>query len=363
VRFVSRVTALSALLEGVKARLMGQTRGVPSLLEHVPLILWTTDAELRITSAFGAGLTAAGRPGRSAMGGHLADLLGGEEPAAPTIKAHRRAFAGEAATCEQPWEGRVLHVTVEPLRNADRAAIHGAIGLALDITDRKRAEGELARLAAIVESSDDAIIAQRLDGIITAWNGGAERLYGFAAAEAVGRSIAIIIPPERPSELPAILARIARGDRLDHYEAVRVRKDGTRVEVCLSVTPIRDRAGRILGASSIARDVSDRKRAERAEQQVQPLRAVANLAVAAAHEINNPLAVVAGQLHLLTRRTEDPASRHRIAIALEAADRVRDVVARLGRFTRARVPDAPSRPPAAANSQRSSEDPEHPRVA
>ena len=355
--------SVSALLDGVKARLLGRAAGIPLPLAQVPLILWTTDAELRITSALGAGLTAMGRHPRSVVGMRLADLLGGEEPASPTISAHRRALAGRPAACEQTWDERVLQVTVEPLRSGDREAIHGAIGIALDITDRKRAEVELARLAAIVESSDDAIIAKRVDGIITAWNGGAERLYGWPAAEAGGRSIAIIIPPDRPSELPAILGRIARGDHLHRYEAVRVRKDGTRVDVSLSVSPVRDRTGRIVGASVVARDVGDRKRAERAEQQVEALRAVASLAVAAAHEINNPLAVVAGQLHLLARRTEDPGFRHRVSIALEAADQIRDVVARLSRFTRVRVPDSAFGQPGITNFERSSEDPEHPRVA
>jgi PAS domain S-box-containing protein len=216
-------------------------------------------------------------------------------------------------------------------------------------------EAELARLQAIVESSDDAIVATRLDGIITAWNAGAERLYGWAASEAVGRSIAIVTTPDRPSELPAILGRIARGERLDRYEAVRVRKDGTRIEVSLSVSPIRDGSGRVIGASAIARDIGSRRRAERAEEQTEALRSVARLAVATAHEVNNPLAVVAGQLHLLARRTEDPTVRHRIGMALEAADRIRDVVARLARFSRARI--------AGRDVQRPSEDPEHPRVA
>ncbi|MDF3041567.1 MAG: signal transduction histidine kinase, partial [Thermomicrobiales bacterium] len=118
-------------------------------------------------------------------------------------------------------------------------------------------------LAAIVESSDDAIIGKTLQGTITSWNRGAERLYGYAAAEAVGQPISLIIPPELPSELPGIMARLRRGERIDHYETVRVRKDGTRLDVSVSISPMRDDADRIVGAASIGRDITERTRAER----------------------------------------------------------------------------------------------------
>lgn len=128
-------------------------------------------------------------------------------------------------------------------------------------------------LAAIVESSDDAIITKTIDGTITSWNRGAEVLYGHTAAEAVGRPISLIIPPDRPDELPSIMARLRRGKRVDHYETVRVRKDGVRLDVSVSISPIRNDAGTIVGAASIGRDISERTRAERErralEQQAQ----------------------------------------------------------------------------------------------
>ena len=128
-------------------------------------------------------------------------------------------------------------------------------------------------LAAIVESSDDAIITKTLDGTITSWNRGAELLYGHTAAEAIGRPISLIIPPERPDELPSIMARLRRGERVDHYETVRLRKDGARLDVSVSISPIRNDAGTIVGAASIGRDISERTRAERErralEQQAQ----------------------------------------------------------------------------------------------
>jgi PAS domain S-box-containing protein len=117
-----------------------------------------------------------------------------------------------------------------------------------------------AWLAAIVDSSDDAIIGKTLQGIITSWNKGAERLYGYSAAEVVGQSMARLIPADRPQELEDILTRLQRGERIDHYETVRLRKDGRLIEVSVTVSPIEDAAGRIVGASAIARDITDRKR-------------------------------------------------------------------------------------------------------
>ena len=118
-------------------------------------------------------------------------------------------------------------------------------------------------LAAIVESSDDAIIGKTLQGTITSWNQAAERIYGYAADEAVGQPISMIIPEEWPDELPSIMARLRRGERIDHYETVRVHKDGARIDVSVSISPIRDEAGDIVGAASIGRDITERMRAER----------------------------------------------------------------------------------------------------
>jgi PAS domain S-box-containing protein len=120
-----------------------------------------------------------------------------------------------------------------------------------------------ALLAAIVESSDDAIASKTLDGIVTSWNQAAERLFGYAAAEMIGRPIAVLAAPGRENEMPAILERIRRGEGVDHYDTVRRRKDGTLVEISLTVSPVRDARGRIVGASKVARDISERRRAER----------------------------------------------------------------------------------------------------
>ncbi len=139
------------------------------------------------------------------------------------------------------------------------------VAVSIDISERKRAEEVGARLAAIVESSDDAIVSKDLDGITLSWNRGAERLFGYAAEEVIGQPVAILIPPDRHDEEPGILERIRRGARVDHYETVRRRKDGSLVEISLTVSPVTNAEGRVVGASQIARDITERRRAQ--EQQ------------------------------------------------------------------------------------------------
>ena len=133
-----------------------------------------------------------------------------------------------------------------------------------DVTERKQAERTTSLLAAIVDSSDDAIISKKLDGTITSWNQSAERLFGYKAEEAIGQHITLIVPWERRSEEEDILRRLAGGERVDHFETVRKRKDGTHLDVSLTISPIRDAAGRVIGASKVARDITERKQAERA---------------------------------------------------------------------------------------------------
>ena len=172
-------------------------------------------------------------------------------------------------TTRRRKDGRLINValTVSPVRDAKGITI-GAATIVRDITERKGAERVIAEVqglvSAIVASSDDAILSKDLDGVITSWNRGAERIFGYSAEEMIGSSILKIIPPDRHPEETAILSKLRRGERVDHYETVRCRKDGGLVDISITVSPLRDIAGNIIGASKIARDISEQKRAKTA---------------------------------------------------------------------------------------------------
>ena len=163
-----------------------------------------------------------------------------------------------------PARGPERHIgaTIHVVRDARGHPVR-MVGTALDITDRKRAELVALRLAAIVESSDDAIIGKTIEGVITSWNPAAERIFGYTASEVIGQRLLLLIPPERHNEEAEILARIAVGERVRHFETVRVRKDGRRIDISVMISPIKDATGRIVGASKIARDITLIKERER----------------------------------------------------------------------------------------------------
>ena len=159
--------------------------------------------------------------------------------------------------------GRLTSVIYNATVYRDEAGgVAGVFAAARDITERKKAEQEWSRLAAIVDSSDDAIIGKTLDGTIVSWNSGAEKIYGYADTEIVGRHISVLVPPDQVDEIDGILARIWDGNPVHHYETVRIRKDGSPIQISLTLSPIRNRDGRVVGASTIARDITARKLAE-----------------------------------------------------------------------------------------------------
>jgi PAS domain S-box-containing protein len=166
-------------------------------------------------------------------------------------------------------EGSIFWVdaTIVPLLDSEGKP-RQYITIRTDITERKRLEEIRERLAAVVESSDDAIISKTLDGTITAWNFGAEKVFGYSSAEAVGKSLGMLLPPERANEESDILARIVRGESVEHFETVRLRKDGKRIDVSATISPIKDSSGAIVGASKIARDITERERAEEVIRQL-----------------------------------------------------------------------------------------------
>ncbi len=184
-----------------------------------------------------------------------------------------------------------------PLKRAD-GSIYAVAGISTDITERKKAEENSARLATIVEQSEDAIVTKDLDGIIRTWNAGAERLFGYTAAEVIGKPVTILFPPERLDEEPKILGRIQNGERIEHFDTVRRRKDGTLVNISLAVSPIRDRSGNLLGASKVARDITERVRsrelleqtvAERTASLREAVEQMEEFSYSVAHDLRAPL--------------------------------------------------------------------------
>ena len=185
------------------------------------------------------------------------------------IRTRRGERTQDYETRRRHKNGRVIEVciTMVPIRD-DSGQVASIVHLANDVTERRRleaAERDQLFLAAIISSADDAIISKDLNGIVTTWNKAAQRLFGYTADEMVGRPIATLIPADHPDEEPQILERIRRGERIEHYETRRRRKDGRIIDVSITISPIRDRLGRVTGASKIARDITERKRWQKAE--------------------------------------------------------------------------------------------------
>jgi PAS domain S-box-containing protein len=215
-----------------------------------------------------------------------------------------------------------------------------AMVLAAAVADSRRGEAARSRLAEIVESSQDAIIGTALDGTILTWNSGATSLYGYAAEDAIGRSVSILAPPHRPDEVPGIHERIGRGEKVEAFETLRMTKDGRILTVSLTISPVTDASGRVLGTSGIARDVTERKRADEAARQAETLLSVTRLANAAAHEINNPLTTILLPLQLLALEQPDGSeSKRRLKVAIDAAERIRLIVARMQQIMKLEVAD------------------------
>ena len=209
----------------------------------------------------------------------------------------------ETVRLAQGGERIEVSLALSPIKAAT-GEVTGVSRIARDVRKRRRLDELRGRLAAIVDSSDDAIVSKTLEGIITSWNRGAEQLFGYTAAEAVGQSILLIVPPERHAEEHEVLARIRRGDSVHHFDTIRRRKDGSQVEISLTVSPVRDEEGRTVGASKIARDITDRRRAEQQiaalyEDARQANRAKDEFLAMLGHELRNPLGAISSAIHLL----------------------------------------------------------------
>lgn len=201
-----------------------------------------------------------------------------------------------------------VEIGLNPIQTAEGMVVMASV---IDITERKKAEEDHLRLAAIVESSEDAIVGKTLSGIITSWNKAAERLYGYKASEILGRSISVLIPPDRPDELPAILEKLNRGEHVEHFETVRVRKDQKQIYVAVTISLIKNAAGQLIGASAIARDITEKKLAQEAliiaNKRLAELVSLKDEFVASvSHELRTPLTAIKEGISLVLDRVVGP---------------------------------------------------------
>lgn len=219
-------------------------------------------------------------------------------------------------------------LTVSPVRDGTGKVI-GASKIARDISERKRAEDLRARLAAIVQSSDDAIISKDLDSMITSWNGAAQRMFGYTPDEIIGQPILRLIPEELHHEEASIQDKLRVGKRVDHYETVRIRKNGERFDASVTISPVIDKQGNVTGASKIARDITERKQMERLLIQSEKLAATGRMAATIAHEVNNPLESIMNLVFLA--RTS--SSINKVRAYLQTAESELERVSHIARQT------------------------------
>lgn len=276
------------------------------ILNALPVAVYTTDAEGKITYYNQAAADLAGREPEIGQDKWCVTFRlytpDGEElphdqcPMAIALKENRSVRGVEAIGQRADGSFFPFMPFPTPLRN-ERGELTGAVNMLLDLTDRKRGEDAAQHLSAVVESSFDAIISKTLEGFIRTWNKGAERLFGYTSEEAIGHHITILFPPDHVDEEPMIIERIRRGERVESFETVRRHKDGTEIPVSLTISPVRDGSGRIVGASKIARDITA---AKESEQRIRVLMREVN------HRVKNQYAVILSMIRETNKRSESP---------------------------------------------------------
>jgi PAS domain S-box-containing protein len=245
------------------------------------------------------------------------------------INAGIRIEHYETVRVKKNGEKFPISVTISPIRD-DAGRIVAASKIARDISERRKLDESRYRLAALVDSAEDAIVSKDLDGVVTSWNRGAEKLFGYTAEEMIGQPIFRLFPHELRSEEDQILKKLRAGQHIEHYETIRQRKNGEIVEVSVTISPITDGSGTVIGASKIARDISDKKRVERLLLQSEKLAATGRMAAAIAHEINNPLESL---INLIFLARQSSASEGKVYKLLMTAEGELERVAHIARQT------------------------------
>jgi PAS domain S-box-containing protein len=310
------------------------------LLDALPAAIYTTDAAGRITYYNSAAVQLAGRRPRIGSDEWCVTwrlywpdgtpLPHDECPMAVALKTGRPVRDVEAVA-ERP-DGTLVRFMPYPTPLHDASGnVIGAVNMLVDLTERSQAEQARQLLASIVESSDDAIVSKDLNGVIASWNPGAERLFGYTADEVVGKSVTSLFPLDLQNEEHAILGRIRLGEKIEHYETVRCRKDGSLVDISLTVSPIRNAAGKVAGVSKIARDISARKKAEHERLlalQDEERRRIAN-------ELHDSTAqhLVAISLNLMRLRADAAVKAEALDILEEIDGSLEEAVKELSAFT------------------------------
>lgn len=325
----SRVARRTAELEAVNQALVESDRRLHDVLNSVDDSFLALDREWRFTFVNHRIARSLGKQVDDVVGRVIWDVFPEARdsefyPQYCRVMEERVSVQFEMA---YPATGEWLQVSAHP-------TAEGLSAYVVDITQRKKDEVNLARHASIVESSGDAIISKSLDGTVLTWNTAAERIYGYGAAEIIGDSIEKTVPADRIEEERNILAQLQKGERVEHYETVRLRRDGVPIDVSLTVSPIRDQAGQVIGASHIARDITEQKNFERQLQQMQKLESLGVLAGGVAHDFNNLLVGIVGNASLVL---DDVPPQNRkpledvIASGERAADLTRQLLAYAGK--------------------------------
>ncbi len=251
------------------------------------------------------------------------------------VRAGQRLESYSTERVDKQGHAKHVAVTISPIYDENNLVI-GASSIIRDDTARQASEEVRAKLAAIVESSDDAIIGKNLRGIITSWNAGAERLFGYTAAEMLGQSVLKLIPTHLHDEEPAFLRLLVANQRIDHFETQRLTSSGKLIDVSLTISPIRDGRGTVIGASKIARDITERKLTQVALMQAEKLSVTGRMAAALAHEVNNPLQSIADLAFLLTNEPSlDDEARKYAKLLLSEISRASDITRKTLSFYRA----------------------------